>query len=219
MDPYRLTHALVAAAKEAGARVYEHSRIYNIVTDDKRQTQDQVLRSVTRHNVYANKVVLASGDMVPKAVQDMFVSEDYSRMIVSLNIDGESNATFAAVEEIQAAAQRYYPRIRCNALSTVLEVIPSFQAMASYVSPLRYLSRTLRSKSDSFSSIILRIWEISSLLMVCSSGLSWSLTRVQAGESPLKERYPLSGRCFFPEATRLAEDIRRRMRLLDFVKQ
>ena len=48
-------------------------------------------------------------DMVPKAVQDMFVSEDYSRMIVSLNIDGESNATFAAVEEIQAAAQRYYP--------------------------------------------------------------------------------------------------------------
>lgn len=61
VDPYRLTHALVAAAKEAGARVYEHSRIYNIVTDDKRQTQDQVLRSVTRHNVYANKVVLASG--------------------------------------------------------------------------------------------------------------------------------------------------------------
>lgn len=48
-------------------------------------------------------------DMVPKAVQDMFVSEDYSRMIVSLNIDGESDATFAAVEEIQAAAQRYYP--------------------------------------------------------------------------------------------------------------
>ncbi len=61
VDPYRLTHALVAAAKEAGARIYEHSRIYNIATDDKRQTQDQVLSSVTRHYVYANKVVIASG--------------------------------------------------------------------------------------------------------------------------------------------------------------
>ena len=48
-------------------------------------------------------------DMMPQAVRDMFISEDYSRMIVSLNIEGESDAVFAAVEDIKAAAQRYYP--------------------------------------------------------------------------------------------------------------
>lgn len=46
--------------------------------------------------------------MLPQAVQEQFLSEHYSRYIIKLNTDAESEAAFAAMEEIRSIAGQYY---------------------------------------------------------------------------------------------------------------
>lgn len=48
-------------------------------------------------------------DMLPDAVVEQFESDEYSRMIVQLNIAEEGTALTQAVEDIEAAAEAYYP--------------------------------------------------------------------------------------------------------------
>lgn len=48
-------------------------------------------------------------DMLPDAVVEQFESDEYSRMIVQLNIAEEGMALTQAVEDIEAAAEAYYP--------------------------------------------------------------------------------------------------------------
>jgi predicted RND superfamily exporter protein len=47
-------------------------------------------------------------DMLPRAVQDQFLSAHYSRYILKLNTEGESEAAFAAVDAVRVIAQSYY---------------------------------------------------------------------------------------------------------------
>lgn len=47
-------------------------------------------------------------DMLPQAVRDQFLSENYSRYILKLNTEPESDAAFAAVDEIRSIADSYY---------------------------------------------------------------------------------------------------------------
>ncbi len=46
---------------------------------------------------------------LPQRVQDMFLSEQYSRIIVGLKIAGETPEIFDAVASVKATLQRYYP--------------------------------------------------------------------------------------------------------------
>lgn len=48
-------------------------------------------------------------DMLPDAVVEQFESDEYSRMIVQMNIAEEGTALTQAVEDIEAAAEAYYP--------------------------------------------------------------------------------------------------------------
>ena len=48
-------------------------------------------------------------DMLPDAVVEQFESDEYSRMIVQLNIAEEGTALTQAVEDIEATAEAYYP--------------------------------------------------------------------------------------------------------------
>ena len=48
-------------------------------------------------------------DMLPDAVVEQFESDEYSRMIVQLNIAEDGTALTQAVEDIEAAAEAYYP--------------------------------------------------------------------------------------------------------------
>lgn len=48
-------------------------------------------------------------DMLPDAVVEQFESDEYSRMIVQLNIAEEGTALTQAVEDIESAAEAYYP--------------------------------------------------------------------------------------------------------------
>ena len=47
-------------------------------------------------------------DMLPQAVRDQFLSDNYSRYILKLNTEPESEAAFAAVDAIRGIAQTYY---------------------------------------------------------------------------------------------------------------
>ena len=47
-------------------------------------------------------------DMLPQAVQDQFLSENYSRYILKLNTEPESEAAYEAVDEIRSIAKSYY---------------------------------------------------------------------------------------------------------------
>lgn len=47
-------------------------------------------------------------DMLPSTVQDQFLSEHYSRYILQLNTEAESEAAFAAVEDIRSIAAGFY---------------------------------------------------------------------------------------------------------------
>ncbi|CZT55824.1 NAD(P)/FAD-dependent oxidoreductase [Solibaculum mannosilyticum] len=58
VDPYRLCHALVNAAQESGARVYENTCVESITTEEE---SVQCLHTCTRHCVRAKKVIMASG--------------------------------------------------------------------------------------------------------------------------------------------------------------
>lgn len=57
VDPYRLTHALLKAAQNAGARVYENTPVNNIQTVDGKTTIDVD----TRHTVTTDTVIAAVG--------------------------------------------------------------------------------------------------------------------------------------------------------------
>jgi hypothetical protein len=48
-------------------------------------------------------------EFLPQELKDSFLSDGYSRIIVNLEINGETPETFAAVEEIQSTLQAYYP--------------------------------------------------------------------------------------------------------------
>lgn len=50
-----------------------------------------------------------SPSFIPYEVKKNFESENYSRIIVNLNIDGEIPESFESVEEIRSIAQEYYP--------------------------------------------------------------------------------------------------------------
>lgn len=47
--------------------------------------------------------------LLPESVKEQFESEHYSRLIVLLNLSGETPESYAAVEQIQKTAQKYYP--------------------------------------------------------------------------------------------------------------
>ncbi|WP_368294490.1 RND family transporter [Dehalobacter sp. TBBPA1] len=47
--------------------------------------------------------------LLPQSVRDMFLSEHYTRMIVLMNIAGETPETFEAVAELEQSVQKYYP--------------------------------------------------------------------------------------------------------------
>lgn len=47
-------------------------------------------------------------DMLPTAVRDQFLSENYSRYILKLNTEAESEAAYEAVDEIRSIAGSYY---------------------------------------------------------------------------------------------------------------
>ncbi|MBQ6569740.1 MAG: FAD-binding oxidoreductase, partial [Clostridia bacterium] len=57
LDPYRLTHAAVAAAKRNGARIYENTRVISISETGGKCT----LKTSTRRTVTASKIILAIG--------------------------------------------------------------------------------------------------------------------------------------------------------------
>lgn len=48
-------------------------------------------------------------DLLPNSVKSSFLSGGYSRMIVELSVSGENDQVFNAVEQLQAAAEKYYP--------------------------------------------------------------------------------------------------------------
>lgn len=58
MDPYRLTHAAVRAAKEKGARIYENTTASAI----NQSAQDDItLECSTHHRIQARYVIVAAG--------------------------------------------------------------------------------------------------------------------------------------------------------------
>ena len=56
-DPYALCHAVAAAAKEHGARIYEHTRVTNVHPDDGKLC----LHTAMGKTILASKVILAAG--------------------------------------------------------------------------------------------------------------------------------------------------------------
>jgi len=56
-DPYQLTHALMAAAAQSGARIYENSRIHDITKNG----SANILHCCTSRAIHADKIILAAG--------------------------------------------------------------------------------------------------------------------------------------------------------------
>jgi predicted RND superfamily exporter protein len=48
-------------------------------------------------------------DFLPEKVRESFVSEEYTRLIVNLNVRGENERSFAAVEQLKKIAEKHYP--------------------------------------------------------------------------------------------------------------
>ncbi|MDF2686771.1 MAG: transporter, partial [Clostridia bacterium] len=65
------------------------------------------VRSVQSLGRIADKTI--PRDFLPEAVLSSFASENYSRLIINLNIEGESDLVFNAVNDIKEIADSYYP--------------------------------------------------------------------------------------------------------------
>lgn len=78
---------------------------------------------------------------IPNDVKTNFESENYSRIIVNLNIDGEVPKSFQGVDEIRTIAQRYYPERwlaagAATSLSDIRDTVTKDSAVVTVVSLL-----------------------------------------------------------------------------------
>lgn len=67
----------------------------------------EIVRSIQSRTALADPTI--PQDILPQSLKDQFLSPEYSRLIVFLNLGEESQATYSSTEQLEQAAEKYFP--------------------------------------------------------------------------------------------------------------